>query len=53
MSSIMDGSMRVVEEEGMNPIRYLWQTVCDRVREVCQPVLQHDGYGVLIVDLNT
>lgn len=34
MTDIMDGRFRVVEEEGMNPIRYLWQTVCDRVKEV-------------------
>lgn len=32
MSAIMEGSFRVVKENGMNPIRYLWQTVCDRVR---------------------
>lgn len=36
MSDIMEGSLRVVKQDGMNPIRYLWQTVCDRVREVCQ-----------------
>ncbi|KAK0618895.1 isoprenoid synthase domain-containing protein [Immersiella caudata] len=33
MTAIMEGSLRVVKEPGMNPIRYLWQTVCDRVRE--------------------
>ncbi|KAM7197456.1 Isoprenoid synthase domain containing protein [Naviculisporaceae sp. PSN 640] len=34
MSDIIDGRLRVVEEEGMNPIRYLWQTVCDRVKMI-------------------
>ncbi|KAK4209967.1 Presilphiperfolan-8-beta-ol synthase [Rhypophila decipiens] len=34
MTDIMDGRLRVVEEDGMNPIRYLWQTVCDRVKMV-------------------
>jgi len=33
MSAIMEGSLQVVEEDDMNPIRYLWQTVCDRVRQ--------------------
>ncbi|KAK3343688.1 isoprenoid synthase domain-containing protein [Lasiosphaeria hispida] len=33
MSAIMEGSLRVTKGEGMNPIEYLWQTVCDRVRQ--------------------
>ncbi|KAK3315613.1 Presilphiperfolan-8-beta-ol synthase [Apodospora peruviana] len=39
MTAIMDGSIRVVEQEGMNPIRYLWQTVCDRVKEGSSPAV--------------
>jgi len=37
MSAIMEGSLRVPVDvargDGINPIRYLWQTVCDRVRQ--------------------
>lgn len=35
LADIMDGSFRIVEADDMNPIWYLWQTVCDRVKKVC------------------
>ncbi|KAK0726089.1 isoprenoid synthase domain-containing protein [Lasiosphaeris hirsuta] len=39
MSAIMEGSRRVVQEDGMNPIRHLWQTVCDRLTPIgCKAV---------------
>ncbi|GAB1317645.1 hypothetical protein MFIFM68171_07855 [Madurella fahalii] len=51
MSEIMEGSLRVVKQDNMNPIRYLWQTVCDRVREVYgrfKTLHQHYFDGLLL-----
>ncbi|KAK1756598.1 isoprenoid synthase domain-containing protein [Echria macrotheca] len=48
MSAIMEGSLQMVKEDGMNPIRYLWQTVCDPVYGRFKELHQHYFDGLLL-----
>lgn len=43
MVDIADWKLREVVKEGMNPIQYLWQTVCDRIRRFVKPQRIFEG----------